>query len=181
MKSTDQAPREQQPGTSLWRMSRYLLHKWFCVESAITWKIPTQAVSQHCSQQAGCALSRQSSRNLRPRSFTQESRFGTLISIRVAASTALGTLPQTHSQQTHFQHWGHRSWDGWWSHLVQAGVCLEAKVLPVPSLNPEALAWAGYAQLWLILTPLTLFVPGAAPPRSQKRFSRNPQSQAQPE
>lgn len=102
----------------------------------------------------------------------EKADFGTL---RVAGSTALGTLPQTHSQQACLQHWGHRYWDGWWSHLAQAGVCLEAKVLPVPSLNPEALGWAGYAQLWLVLILLMLFVWGAA------RFSRNPQSQTWPE
>ena len=52
-----------------------------------------------------------------------------------------------HSQQTCLlQEQGHRYQDGWWRSLVQAGgVCLEDKVLPVPSLNPEHL---GQVRAW---------------------------------
>lgn len=152
-------------------MSRYLLPKWFCVESAITWKIPAEAVSHHCSQKAGSALSWQSSRDLGPGSSTQEADFGTLLSMRGAGSTVLGTLPQSHSQQSCLQHWGHRYWDGWWSHLAQAGVCLRPRCflcLPwtlrpwdeqgMPSSDLSWPRWCCLCEEW-------------------PRFSRNPQSQ----
>lgn len=173
---TDQAPREQQSGTSLWRMSRYLLPKWFRVESAITWKNPcTSCFPSLFSEGWICPepteLQGPTAKILHSRKQILDPDFHKSGSKHCFRHIAPNPL----------QHWGRRDWDGWWSHLVQAGVCLEAKVLPVPSLKPEALGWAGYAQLWLVLTPLTLLVWGAALPRSRKCFSCNPQSQAWPE
>lgn len=63
----------------------------------------------------------------------------------MAACTVLGIVhPEALPADFLLQEQGHGYRDGWWRILVLAGgVCLEDKVLPVPSLNPHHLGQVG--------------------------------------